>query len=903
MEHLKNTHDLRLDSWGPYTKKYLGISHIPDMQQGLRFDLSVFPGFYRRRVDPPNVMWESAYHPWEAAPDLSYYSHRHQLEWKDQVYCDISFSKLTSQARLIRAEMVNNTPEPQSLVLHFMAYLNFPSVRPYSTEAIELCEVNLPGGAIWLDALNYQNLEFAIPRPTDNLVYDGYYRAEQRGQDFVNGSGIGQGFGQDQDDRVTYHLKLEKSFAHAQLLLRFRAASSQSVSFVVKGLGIKGQILKLTGNGSFDLARLEIGELASGDYTFELVSLGGAAVELDGFVLAEADDLSQVSFEHKEWKATPQIIDGPVSNSLILKYAQVEGCYGLAWNNSSFEVRQFLHSELDSFMRYNVHHHVHSVFEGDGKGHFTNVFIRPVLLAPGETKITYGLICDGSQSEVEQTLASWAGFEADACELYYNKARAALFKPATLPAGEKYRLSQQLMAATTLTNVVYPVYIKRSYIKHYTPGRWWDSLYTWDSGFIGLGLAAIDQERALDCLNAYVTEPGDTHTAFIHHGSPVPVQHYLFLELWNRSQSRQLLEFFYPRLRQYYLFLSGSLGSSTTRNLKSGLVRTWDYFYNSGGWDDYPPQVYVHQQGLEKSVTPICPTAHCIRVAKILRMAALNLGVEEDAREYETDISRWSQALQNLAWDKEAEYFGYVRHNDQGEPIGILRHPGGQNFNMGLDGVYPLVAGECTLEQQTRLLEYLSSDQHLWTQYGLTAVDQSADYYRHDGYWNGTIWLSHQWFFWKTMLSIGQAEMAHRIALTALELWRRETEVSYRCFEHFLVDNGRGAGWHEFGGLSAPVLNWFEAYYRPGRLTGGLDLWVSHQEWTQDHSSLTANFRNYGPPGQLSTLLVTLNPAYLYSVSWNGQAVAFKELWPGLVEIKLKADREEGQLEVRIKEN
>ena len=27
-----------------------------------------------------------------------------------------------------------------------------------------------------------------------------------------------------------------------------------------------------------------------------------------------------------------------------------------------------------------------------------------------------------------------------------------------------------------------------------------------------------------------------------------------------------------------------------TRNLQSGLIRTWDLFYNSGGWDDYPAQ-------------------------------------------------------------------------------------------------------------------------------------------------------------------------------------------------------------------------------------------------------------------------------------------------------------------------
>lgn len=67
-EELRNNHDLRLPDWGPYTKKYMGISHLSDKNNGIRFDLSVFPGFYRKRVEIPNVLWESSYHPWEASP-------------------------------------------------------------------------------------------------------------------------------------------------------------------------------------------------------------------------------------------------------------------------------------------------------------------------------------------------------------------------------------------------------------------------------------------------------------------------------------------------------------------------------------------------------------------------------------------------------------------------------------------------------------------------------------------------------------------------------------------------------------------------------------------------------------------------------------------------------------------
>ena len=40
-----NSHDIAsLHTWGPYSKRYAGISHIPDMRKGIRFDFSVMPG-------------------------------------------------------------------------------------------------------------------------------------------------------------------------------------------------------------------------------------------------------------------------------------------------------------------------------------------------------------------------------------------------------------------------------------------------------------------------------------------------------------------------------------------------------------------------------------------------------------------------------------------------------------------------------------------------------------------------------------------------------------------------------------------------------------------------------------------------------------------------------------------
>jgi hypothetical protein len=521
--------------------------------------------------------------------------------------------------------------------------------------------------------------------------------------------------------------------------------------------------------------------------------------------------------------------------------------------------------------------------------------MRPIGLEPHSQRTIDGMVCSGRTDEVTRRLATF-DLSNDAGPLV-QQARRHIVDLGGHPTGERYRFSQEKMAATVLTNVVYPVYTRGTYIRHNTPGRWWDSLYTWDSGFIGLGLLELDRERAIDCLNAYLTEPGDPHAAFIHHGSPVPVQFYLFLELWNREPDRELLAYVYPRLRQYYEFMVGRRGSSTTHTFKSHMLKTWDYFYNSGGWDDYPPQVHVHREQLEATVAPVVTTAQCIRIAKILHMAASEMGIVQDVQAYEQDIHTFADALQNTAWDQDAGYFSYVVHDRDGNAIDVLRHESGENYNRGLDGAHPLIAGICTPEQEKRLFEHLQDPRRHWTPIGLSTVDRSASYFRSDGYWNGAVWMPHQYFFWKTCLDLGRPKFAWRIAKTGLDVWRREVDATYNCYEHFIVETGRGAGWHQFGGLSTPVLCWYGAYFRPGRLTTGFDVWIRSLNGSSDHQQLEASLRTSGRPGRTLHVVVSMDAAFDYNITWNGERCAVQELHPGVFVVALPC-AQEGQLEV-----
>ncbi len=248
------------------------------------------------------------------------------------------------------------------------------------------------------------------------------------------------------------------------------------------------------------------------------------------------------------------------------------------------------------------------------------------------------------------------------------------------------------------------------------------------------------------------------------------------------------------------------------------------------------------------------------------------------------------------SWDPESGYFGYVVVNDA--KTEILRTEKGINYNMGLGGVYPLIAGIANEKQKAAMLDHLRSPTQLWTPIGLTAVDQSAPYYRPDGYWNGSVWMPHQWFFWKAMFDLGDSKMAYRIAKTAVDLWKKEVDTSYNCFEHFLIDTGRGAGWHQFGGLSGPVTHWFSALYTPGTVTVGYDTWIEAKETSGNDISLKLKFYE---PSNKNLIWICMDEADTYCVEIDGVSHPYKLLHPGLLELEVK-DRIKGCLLIRMPE-
>ena len=83
-------------------------------------------------------------------------------------------------------------------------------------------------------------------------------------------------------------------------------------------------------------------------------------------------------------------------------------------------------------------------------------------------------------------------------------------------------------------------------------------------------------------------------------------------------------------------------------------------------------------------------------------------------------------------------------------------------------------------------------------------VDQSVPYYRSDGYWNGTVWMPHQFFMWKALLGLGKPSLTFNIANTALNLYERETTETYYTTSIFLLN--RAVVWTGTSSRVCPIL-------------------------------------------------------------------------------------------------
>lgn len=904
-------------AWGPYGKKYMGISRIAEHEfaKGVRFDLTVAPAIFGGDIKVPNATLPSGCHPWRCSPDYSIFTYRHDLEWKDKVYAEVTYVRLTDESTLIRTEIVNNSELIQNCVINFFESIEYPSP--------DYCRLSLPEKCAFKKAVEYDSYGYAVKRPWDEQNADGFKKGEFADNRFVGGFGLGDRagkwhmphrylppFGSEKGDSFSLTLRCDNSFENAVLAVRYRTSDTNYEQGKMVGVNyipsekssaflLNGEKTVFAPTDELSTVFIPLGKVEKGDFKISLEALGTGGIEFDFFCICEKNDFNKIVTVTEKYSYVPEFSaeaqpDGGYKT--VCKYPCVDGEFVLRTFNSNTRLREIATGALEDCMTARLSNSdptfddVTESFTGSfsrkhsDDGFFNNTIIHTIFVEPHGRHIEYAVISKG-----ETEYKSAVEYE----KIYNSRLEEAA--PVSLNRdGKKYEQSCDILKATVMTNAVYPIYKHGEYIIHHTPGKRWDCLYTWDSGFIGLGMLDYSERFAEYSLDTYLSDESNPDYAFLHHGSPVPVQMYLYLEMLKRSNDKSKLLAMYPRAKLYYDFLAGKVRGSTTAKLKSGLTTTYDYFYSTSGMDDYPAQVAMMDRNIRDTTAPVISTSQLIRCGKILRMAASKLGKADDASEYTADIERLTNALTKYSWDEKSGYFSYVLHDKDYNPTGFMLTEDGENLNKGLDGIYPIIAGACNEEQREAILGHLKNEKEMLSPYGISAVDMTAGYFMVNGYWNGNVWFPHQWFIWKSMLDLGESDFAYTVARLALDIWKREVDYSYYTFEMVNVVTGRGGWFHNFGGLSTPITMWANAYFKAGTLNTGFDTWVDFAEFTDDNKKLRADLTYFGN-GEKFTVLAAMSDdeSIKYKVTLDGKEIPFTERFKGTLEIPLSiADNE-----------
>ena len=425
--------------------------------------------------------------------------YRYELEWKDQVYCDVHMFQSGGNCRLVY-EFVNETDVGQSVQMDIAGSLRFPTFNHREWDTFKTV---LPEGAIWIRAVDYDDIKSG-----QSMAVDGLRRGEKSRAGFTEYYGIVLY----EDNYAQYDVN---SATAKQIALRYACDAPVKLCLTINDNQVEINLPEQS------TPSLYIIENKWGNVDSVRVDCGNGQFFLDGIILG--DNLESTGFELNEKIRKPRITLG--EKSMTLFYEMINKTYEISWDADDFVCREFNGADIGDMLSRVIHDHVSTNFTLEGTGHYSDVFIRPIFLGPHTKKtVRINVVSEPGKAVMETD------------DLF-------TFKPNEI--GEKYLLSQNIMSAVTMMNVAYPIRCRGKFIKHNTQGKNWDSLYTWDSGFIGLGLCAIDIGRGIECLNTYLTPVGDPHSPFIEHGSWVATQAFLYQEIINKTHDKALTERFY----------------------------------------------------------------------------------------------------------------------------------------------------------------------------------------------------------------------------------------------------------------------------------------------------------------------------------------------------------------------
>ncbi|KAJ3212030.1 Processing alpha glucosidase I [Clydaea vesicula] len=282
--------------------------------------------------------------------------------------------------------------------------------------------------------------------------------------------------------------------------------------------------------------------------------------------------------------------------------------------------------------------------------------------------------------------------------------------------------------------------------------------------------------------------------------------------LLDRNLADEYLRTVYSNFRrQYFWFKSTQWGdlnySGRSNNCK--LAFRWrgrsDQHTLTSGLDDYPRASPPHAGELHVDLLSWVGF-----FAKTLRSCAIELGLQEDVREYENDYKEMLISLNELHWDSKEEGFFDLTIDEVTQQSKKIIHK-------GYITIFPFLlqlldANDSKLDS---LLNLIKDPKHLWTDFGLASLSKSDKLFgTSENYWRGPVWININYLACSALHYYSNQEGPYR--MKAMEIYKslRVNVVNnvFKVFketgfmwEQYSANDGKGKRSHPFTGWTSLV--------------------------------------------------------------------------------------------------
>jgi hypothetical protein len=284
--------------------------------------------------------------------------------------------------------------------------------------------------------------------------------------------------------------------------------------------------------------------------------------------------------------------------------------------------------------------------------------------------------------------------------------------------------------------------------------------------------------------------------------SQPPVGSYIVWKNYQRNQDRDILEWAYPRLKQWHdwWFANRGDGRPWRDGNRNGLLE-WGSDKGSSfsvggrgflqgakwesGMDDSPmyDDVVYDSTSYTMNLDDVGLNSLYALDSECLAKIAEILGQEDDRRRFNADYERMKSTMRQELWN---------------EKDGIYENrywDGHLSTRLSPTNFYPMLAGVATPEQAKRMVkEHLLNPKEFWGKYVIPTISRDDAAFKDQYYWRGDIWGPTNYLVYEGLNRYGEDEVALQFAEKSYDLFMDDWHANQHTDEQYYAWGGSAGG-------------------------------------------------------------------------------------------------------------